>query len=26
VLGGARPDAHSELKSRQEEALALLRL
>ncbi|SAL53329.1 [protein-PII] uridylyltransferase [Caballeronia humi] len=26
VLGGAEPDAHSELKSRQEEALALLRL
>ncbi|QCP49316.1 [protein-PII] uridylyltransferase [Trinickia violacea] len=26
VLGGARPDAHSELKQRQEEALALLRL
>ncbi|MEM5385270.1 [protein-PII] uridylyltransferase [Paraburkholderia phymatum] len=26
VLGGARPDAHSELKLRQEEALALLRL
>ena len=26
VLGGARPDAHSELKTRQEEALALLRL
>ena len=26
VLGGASPDAHSELKSRQEEALALLRL
>ncbi|HDR9849243.1 TPA: [protein-PII] uridylyltransferase [Burkholderia multivorans] len=26
VLGGAKPDAHSELKSRQEEALALLRL
>ncbi|WP_133648484.1 [protein-PII] uridylyltransferase [Paraburkholderia flava] len=26
VLGGARPDAHSELKSRQEEALTLLRL
>ena len=26
VLGGARPDAHSELKSRKEEALALLRL
>jgi [protein-PII] uridylyltransferase len=26
VLGGARPDAHSELKSRQEEALSLLRL
>ena len=26
VLGGARPDAHSELKSRQEQALALLRL
>lgn len=26
VLGGAQPDAHSELKSRQEAALALLRL
>ncbi|KVU05253.1 bifunctional uridylyltransferase/uridylyl-removing protein [Burkholderia ubonensis] len=26
VLGGAQPDTHSELKSRQEEALALLRL
>ena len=26
VLGGANPDAHSELKSRQEQALALLRL
>jgi [protein-PII] uridylyltransferase len=26
VLGGASPDTHSELKSRQEEALALLRL
>ncbi|TKC82689.1 [protein-PII] uridylyltransferase [Trinickia terrae] len=26
VLGGARPDAHSELKQRQEEALSLLRL
>ncbi|HEX7685595.1 MAG TPA: [protein-PII] uridylyltransferase [Trinickia sp.] len=26
VLGGARPDEHSELKTRQEEALALLRL
>jgi [protein-PII] uridylyltransferase len=26
VLGGARPDAHSELKQRQEESLALLRL
>ncbi|WP_250451282.1 [protein-PII] uridylyltransferase [Caballeronia sp. ATUFL_M2_KS44] len=26
VLGGAQPDAHSELKSRQESALALLRL
>ncbi|WP_438894381.1 hypothetical protein, partial [Bacillus cereus group sp. BC16] len=26
VLGGASPDAHSELKSRQEQALALLRL
>jgi [protein-PII] uridylyltransferase len=26
VLGGARPDAHSELKSRQEQAVALLRL
>jgi [protein-PII] uridylyltransferase len=26
VLGGAKPDAHSELKSRQEQALALLRL
>ena len=26
VLGGAQPDAHSELKSRQEEALTLLRL
>ncbi|BCF96886.1 bifunctional uridylyltransferase/uridylyl-removing enzyme [Paraburkholderia sp. PGU19] len=26
VLGGARPDAHSELKQRQEEAIALLRL
>jgi [protein-PII] uridylyltransferase len=26
VLGGADPDAHSELKSRQEDALALLRL
>ncbi|CAG4895974.1 [protein-PII] uridylyltransferase [Paraburkholderia gardini] len=26
VLGGARPDAHSELKSRQEQALSLLRL
>jgi len=26
VLGGARPDAHSELKTRKEEALALLRL
>ncbi|WP_118179128.1 [protein-PII] uridylyltransferase [Paraburkholderia phosphatilytica] len=26
VLGGARPDAHSELKTRREEALALLRL
>ncbi|HTH59197.1 MAG TPA: [protein-PII] uridylyltransferase [Paraburkholderia sp.] len=26
VLGGARPDTHSELKSRKEEALALLRL
>ncbi|RQH07915.1 [protein-PII] uridylyltransferase [Paraburkholderia dinghuensis] len=26
VLGGARPDAHSALKTRQEEALALLRL
>jgi [protein-PII] uridylyltransferase len=26
VLGGAEPDAHSELKSRQEDALALLRL
>jgi [protein-PII] uridylyltransferase len=26
VLGGARPDAHSEMKTRKEEALALLRL